>query len=71
MGKEAEEIIKKAINSPEFIERMAKGFDLLPCIKTILEFDDVIPLKSLRNILDERIADLNIRDWFERMEKLL
>jgi len=68
---EAEEIIKKAINSQEFIDRLAKGFDLLPCIKTIHGFDDVIPLRALRKILDEKIAELNIRDWFERMEKLL
>jgi len=64
---EADEIIKKAIDSPEFIERLAKGFDLLPCIKKICEFDDTIPLKALRNTLDDRIAQLNIQHWFERL----
>lgn len=57
------------INDPEFIKRLAKGFDLLPCIVKILECDEVIALESLKGILEDRINQLNIQYWFERIEE--
>lgn len=55
----------KAISSDEFVSRLAKSFDLLPCIKTILECEEGIALESLKDILEEKIVELNIRAWFE------
>lgn len=67
MDNATKKIIEDAINNPEFIERLAKAFDLLPCIKEILECDDVIALESLKSILEDRINQLNIQYWFERL----
>lgn len=67
VSNQSKEIIEKAINSDEFINRLAKGFDLLPCIKKIFDFDDIIPLEALRKVLDDRIAQLNIQHWFEHV----
>lgn len=65
----ASEIIKKAINSPEFIEGLVKGFDLIPCIKKIVECETIIPLNALKEVLDKKIADLNIQYWFEKIDE--
>lgn len=62
---EAKQIIEKAIHSEEFINRLAKGFDFLPCIKKIVECEDGIPLESLKEIIDDKLVELNIRAWFE------
>ena len=42
----------------EFINRMVKAFDYLDVIKKVIECDDVIILKGLKKILDNKIKEM-------------
>ena len=42
----------------EFIDRMVKAFDYFDVIKKVIECDDVIILKGLKKILDNKIEEM-------------
>ena len=68
---EAKRIINQAIKNPEFIKELSSGFDLFPCIEAICSFEYAYGLEALRHVLDNRIDELYIRDWFVRINKVI
>ncbi len=69
--KTAEEIIKEAINDPEFIRSMCEAFDFFDTIAKAYNTDNVIILNALIHALERRVIQLNIQHWFERVERAL
>jgi len=67
---EAKEIIWNAINDPEFIKGIAESCDFFDTIVKAYKTENIIVLQSVRNALDRRITELNIKHWFIRIETI-
>ena len=65
--KEAKEIIQNAIKNPEFIKGIAESIDFFDTIVKAYKTENIIVLQSVRNALDRRITELNIKFWFIRI----
>lgn len=59
--------IKKIIQSKEFTDEMLEAYKLLDCVKKVIENKNIYALKSLKKIIDNRINELNIQTWFNRI----
>jgi len=46
---------------------LTEAFDFFDTIKKAYETENVIILVSVRNALDRRITELNIKNWFCRL----
>ncbi len=71
MTEEAKRIIERAIKSPEFVNSLVEVTHLLDCVKKVCENKNPYALESLKGIIENRICELNVRYWFERINKLI
>lgn len=67
INKQTINAIKKIIQSKEFQDGLIEATKLISCIEKIIDNNNPYALKSLKEIIDKRIIDLNIQAWYNHI----